>query len=86
MHDTADNKPHLLAIDRLDLSSNDPSIKLVSFHSGDGFFFPDLPLAGIVDQPSAYPGSTRRIAAIAASQCRLKFIQAGVETHVISLT
>jgi hypothetical protein len=38
----------VLAIDLLDPSSSDKSIKLVSFHPGDGFFFLDLPLARIV--------------------------------------
>jgi hypothetical protein len=47
--------------------SSDKSIKLVSFHSGDGFVFLNFPLAWIVDQPSAYPASIRRFAAIAAS-------------------
>jgi len=54
LNNTAHNEPHLLAIDRPYLSSNDQSIKLVSFHFGDRFFFVDLPLARIVDQP-AYP-------------------------------
>jgi len=33
------NEPHVLAIDLLDPSSSDQPIKLLSFHSGNGFFF-----------------------------------------------
>jgi hypothetical protein len=75
INNTAHDEPHVLAIDLPDRSSSDQSIKLVRFHSGNGFVFLDLPLTGIVDQPSAYPGSIRRIAAIAASHCSLELIQ-----------
>ena len=65
MHDSADNEPHSLTIDRPYLSSSDQSIKLLSFHSGDSFVFLDLPLARIVDQSAAYQ-SVIRLSAIAA--------------------
>jgi hypothetical protein len=67
LNNAAHNEPHALTIARPYLSSSDQSIKLVSFHSGDGFVFLNFPLAWIVDQPSAYPASIRRFAAIAAS-------------------
>jgi len=54
LNNTAHYEPHAPTIDLLDRSSSDQSIKLVSFHFGDRFFFVDLPLARIVDQP-AYP-------------------------------
>ena len=57
LNNTAHNEPHVLAIDLPDRSSSDQPIKLLSFHSGDSFFFLDLPLARIVDQP-AYPASS----------------------------
>jgi hypothetical protein len=44
----------VLAINLPDPSKRDQSIKLVNFHSGDGFFFLDLPLEWIVDQSAAY--------------------------------
>ena len=71
----AHNEPHVLAIDLPNCSSSDQSIKLVNFHSGDGFFFLDLPLEWIVDQSAAYPRSIRRTPAIAASHCSLELIQ-----------
>ena len=40
LHNSAYNEPHVLAIDVPYRSSSDQSIKPVSFHSGDGFFFP----------------------------------------------
>jgi hypothetical protein len=43
LNNTAHNEPDLRAINLPDLSSSDQSIKLVSFQSGDGFFFLDLP-------------------------------------------
>ena len=45
LNNTAHNEPHVLTIDLPDRSSSDQPIKLVSFHSGDGFVFLDLPLA-----------------------------------------
>jgi len=79
LNDTAHYEPHAPAIVLPDLSSSDQSIKFVSFHSGDSFVFLDLPLAGIVDQSAAYPGSVWRIA---ASHCGLELIQAGRKAHV----
>jgi hypothetical protein len=52
MRDTAHNEPHVLAIDLPDPSSSDQSIKLVSFHSGDGGSRPSWPrIAAIRESP-----------------------------------
>jgi hypothetical protein len=85
LNDTAHNEPHALTIDRPYLSSSEQSIKLLSFHSGDGFCFLDLPFARIVNQSAAYPGSIRRIATTSPSQRSLNLIQAVRKAHLIAL-
>jgi hypothetical protein len=77
-------------IDLPDLSGGTKSIKRICFELGNAVPFPllerDRATFGPLVKAIHKPRSIRRIAAITASQCRLKFIQAGVEAHVISLT
>jgi hypothetical protein len=82
MNDGAHNERHAL-IYLPDLSGSDQSIKLVHFHSGDGFVFLDLPLAPIVDQSAAYPAFVRRIAASKGD--RLGFFLGGLAQAILDI-
>ena len=85
LHNAAHNEPHALAINLPNRSSSDPSIKFVSYQSGDGFFFLHFSLAGIVDQSAAYPRPVRRSTTTAPSQRCLKLLQACGRAHLITL-
>jgi len=76
MSDGAHDEGHMLAIELSDLSSSDQPIKRIGFQLGNAFHFPFLkrdrailrPIAEAIHKPRFF----KRLAAIAASQRRLK--------------
>jgi hypothetical protein len=57
IHNRVYDERHALAIYLSDLTGGNEPIKLISLHSGDGFFFPNFPLTRIEDQLAANASS-----------------------------
>jgi len=55
MHNRVYDPGHALAINLSDFAVGNETIELFRLHSGNGFFFADFPLAGIIDQLAADP-------------------------------